>query len=79
MQVGVNFILKNSDMKSFLSRINNKVMCNGSCFATNLMVMQQINEVQKSPKSHCFGEIGTPDVDSHYNPLEVNSGYTGSI
>ena len=23
--------------------------------------------------------IGTPEVDRHCNPLEVNSGYTGSI
>ena len=37
------------------------------------------NCYKNSPKSLWFGEIGTLEVDCHYNPLEVNSGYTGSI
>ena len=49
------------------------------CFATNLLVMQQVNEVKNSPKSLWLGVIGTPEVKCYCNSLEVNSDYTGSI
>ena len=52
------------------------------CFAgVSLLICWLLNKSMniKSPKSFCLGMIGTPEVDCHCNPLEVNSGYTGSI
>ena len=41
------------------------------------LLNKQLNK--NSPNLLWLGEIGTLDVGCHYNPLEVNSSYTGSI